>query len=198
MEANSLREVTSSASTGRFATHCGRERLLSEGGGETEDETRHSGKQTHCIKSCSSNEPKKRKKNRTKITGRNQNKTSLERWRLGRRLGGGRAPPAERNGILRSQRRGSAALRIMRQRKLQEVFGVKQRGRAERGREGGGGRGGDDKTANQNQPSARIFRGGRRMSRGVQIVSNVSVELHRSRFFVVFFLCFFLNNLERL
>lgn len=39
-------------------------------------------------------------------------------------------PPTERKGILRSQQRGSAALRIMSQEKLQEMYGVKQGGRS--------------------------------------------------------------------
>lgn len=41
--------------------------------------------------------------------------------------------PAERKGILGSQQRGSAALRIMRQKKLQEMF-EEQEGRAKEGR----------------------------------------------------------------
>lgn len=43
-------------------------------------------------------------------------------------------PPTERKGILRSQQRGSAALMIMSQKKLWEMFGVKQGRRARRRR----------------------------------------------------------------
>lgn len=40
----------------------------------------------------------------------------------------------ERKGILRSQQCGAAALRIMSQKKLREMFGVKRRGRVKRRR----------------------------------------------------------------
>ena len=40
----------------------------------------------------------------------------------------------ERKGILRSQQCGAAALRIMSQKKLREMFGVKRRGRVRRRR----------------------------------------------------------------
>lgn len=42
--------------------------------------------------------------------------------------------PTERKGILGSQQRGSAALRIMSQKKLREMFGVKQGGKERRRR----------------------------------------------------------------
>lgn len=42
--------------------------------------------------------------------------------------------PTERKGILRSQQRGSAALRIMSRQKLREMFGAKHGGRARRRR----------------------------------------------------------------
>ncbi len=77
------------------------------------------------------------KKSRTKrleqkITGRSKGMTLSRRKR--KRLKYKEKVQTERKGILGSQQRGSAALRIMSQKKLREMFGVKQGGTARRRR----------------------------------------------------------------
>lgn len=86
-------------------------------------------RKTYCIKSHA-----QKNRARAKITGgskRNEFRAGgKEKDRKSKE-----APPAERNGIFRSQQRGSAALRIMSQKKLREMFGVKRGGeRRERSR----------------------------------------------------------------
>lgn len=77
-------------------------------------------------KAAAATTPKKKKKKfrteQNKNNWNNQNKTSSGEGGGGLAGRGDRAPPAERNGILRSQQRGSAALRIMSQRSYRRCW----------------------------------------------------------------------------